>query len=145
MGRRSVITLIMGAWGVVVGCSAIPHNPSPAPVVIREARLPVPSPVLECSPLEDGMVVTIEILDEREILLTLEGFEPGERVWFWYQTKDRMGNVFSIENRPLARVDEQGRFVVRERLPTREQHGNGEWEVRIAHNRGVACTQVSLL
>jgi hypothetical protein len=141
----SVLSLLMGVWAIVVGCSPVPQNTPPAPVVIREARLPVPSPVLECSPLEAGMIVTIEILDEREILLTLEGFEPGSRVWFRYQTENRMGSMFSIENRPLARVDEQGRFVVRERLPIREQHGNGEWEVWIAHNRGVACTQVSLL
>jgi hypothetical protein len=145
MDRRIMLMFLMGTLGIIVGCSAVPQNPPPAPVVIREARLPVPSPVLECSPLKDGMVVSIGILDEREILLTLEGFEPGESIWFRYQTENRrMGTMFSMESRPLATVDEMGRFVTRERLPTREQHGNGEWDVRIAHNRGVACTQVAM-
>lgn len=140
---------VVGMLGLaVVACPLLTQQAQPTPirppVIIRESRRPVPTPVLDCSPVESDMKVKIDVLNEREILLTLEGFEPGESVWFRFQTKDRTGSEFSIETSPLPTVDEKGTFVLKEQLPTREQHGDGHWDVAIAHSRGVVCTEVTM-
>ncbi|MGH2544597.1 MAG: hypothetical protein ACRDIB_17530, partial [Ardenticatenaceae bacterium] len=93
----------------------------------------------------DGMGVTVVATSPTSAQLRLFGFRPGEKlVLVSFTEADGSSNIHELSG--VGPVDETGRFEwtldgLRQLPDTERNH----WKIRVIHERGVACAEVTLL
>lgn len=102
---------------------------------------PSPTPAV-CTPLPEGMTLTVTPLTDTQISLELSGLQPGETLHIIYRWED-FENTSQIESYGMPPVGEDGRYS-----ETIEPQLTGEgpytWHIKVIHGRGVACTEITL-
>lgn len=104
---------------------------------------PLPTPA-GCTPLPEGMALRAEPLSSTEVLVEIEGLQPGEEPLLIFHAESP-GYEHQNEVRPVQPVGSDGRFELKERgLEPLPGSLTNRWTIKVVHARGVACTEVTL-
>jgi hypothetical protein len=93
------------------------------------------------------MTVNIEPRSKTEAAVTVEGLEPGETIKLLYERAGEVTEATStltIEVGPTEPIGPEGRFKAIQRGLEPREDGVNQWDIKIIHARGVACTRVEL-
>lgn len=119
------------------------QRPSDVQLEIPRETTPEPSPTpAVCSPLPDGMRLSIVPDSESAFTLELAGFQAGESLVFLL-AGEAEGHGIQIEERPAARVDSNGDYRS-DRFDLGHYAPIVEWQGKVIHSRGVACFDIIL-
>lgn len=102
---------------------------------------PSPTPAV-CTPLPEGMALTVTPLTDTKVSLELTGLSPGESLYIIYRW-DGIDGSTQIEDYDLPPVGENGRYTQTQNLQSPEAESR-IWQIKVIHRRGVACTEITL-
>ena len=110
--------------------------------VTRTVVTAVPSPTpAVCTPLPEGMTLTIKPASENAITLELTGLQPGEKPHFIF-TQEKSDDMFQMEEYDMRPVGEAGLFTHTMRLSS--PFDSPDWQIKVLHARGVVCMEITL-
>lgn len=101
---------------------------------------PSPTPAV-CTPLPEGMTLTIKPASANDIALELTGLQPGEQPHFIF-TQEKPDGMYQMEEYDMPPVGEDGQFVHTIRLSS--PYESPDWQIKIIHARGAACIEITL-
>jgi hypothetical protein len=101
-----------------------------------------PSPTPICTSLPSGMSVTVIRTSPDEVLITLKGFQSGEKVSMTFNTiYDNSATRF--ENGPIS-VGQDGSYQIYQKLSVSTKRSNLHWLIQVIYSRGVACSEIDM-
>lgn len=109
---------------------------------------PSPTPAI-CTPLPEDMTFTVTLtsdtpaLSDVEVAVALEltGLQPGENLYLMF-VQDKPDGEYQAEEWGMAPVGQDGRFSFMADLTSPYEYP--DWQIKIIHARGVACTEITL-
>lgn len=137
---------------LIIGCQpssiSVPTNtPQPTPAitrVVQETVEPNPTPPV-CTPLPDGMRLTVEPISSDSAQVQLIGLLPGEGLTLVFVAKPTATQSSELEIILPSAVESDGSFTYQERgLSILSDAKENIWTVKIIHGRGVACQEFTL-
>ena len=153
--QKLTITILFPAliW-LIAGCqppsTGVPSDvPQPTPaievtIVVKEIGSPSPTPAV-CTPLPDGMKLTVEPISAESVQVQLVGLLPGESLTLLFVAKPTATESMEIEATFSNAVEPDGSFAHQKRwLPRLKDATENTWTVKVIHSRGVACQDVTL-
>lgn len=101
---------------------------------------PSPTPAI-CTPLPEGMTLTIKPASANDVTLELTGLQPGEQPHFIF-TQEKPDGLFQMEEYDMPPVGKDGQFAHTMRLSS--PYESPDWQIKIIHARGAACIEITL-
>jgi hypothetical protein len=123
-------------------------TPSPqvvAVTAVTEVNLATPTPTPECTPLPEGMTLSVIPMSSTTAQLNLSGLQPGETLAFVFYTEiDGNSSRIEIPSLPTP-VNEKGQLeFLADGLHPLAGATTNHWNIQVVHSRGVACAEVTL-
>lgn len=115
--------------------------------VLPETNAVISSFRVLCTPLPSNMNVRVVATSRTSARVEIEGLPPDEQPWLVFRAESvDHGEKVKIERPLLHPVGPDGRYVYEETglyAPDSSMEEN-QWEIRVVHARGIACTEVTL-
>ena len=112
----------------------------PGTEILSIERTPSPTPI--CTSLPSGMSVTVIRTSPDEVLITLKGFQSGEKVSMTFNTSYD-NSATSFENGPIS-VGQDGSYQIYQQLSVPTKKPNLHWLIQVIYSRGVACFEIDM-
>ena len=144
LSKSATLILFLVVVGSLFGCRLLETSPTSTPLVevqISTSSLLTETPIPACVVLS-GIELSVELLSENSSHIRITGLVPNETVQAIFSSK------IEAQEREITvsgSADEKGVFEYSVGL--RGQNVDTEfkdWQIRVVHSRGSACTEFSL-